>query len=187
MTALTYVSTGPWGAGKGSPLDAAEFDGNIYELALRIAAIIADIPTPLQISNVTLTGTQLRFYLEDGTVFGPLTVPQANFRPSIVGDLDVPTDGVYVVTNADSNRFWNYDGSDNVTVELPLTAIQDMEVNFCQEGAGALLFDGPTDVTIKGLDGFLKRTGGAGSVITAKFIGDGVWRLIGRPAEDVTA
>jgi hypothetical protein len=44
---------------------------------------MADIPEPLNISNITVTGTQMRIYLEDGTVFGPFTLPQANFRPSI--------------------------------------------------------------------------------------------------------
>jgi hypothetical protein len=101
---------GTWGAGKGSNL-RPEIDGNTYELAQRIAGIIADIPTPLNISNITVIGTQMRIYLEDGTVFGPFTLPQANFRPSIVGALDVPTDGVYAVTNADSNRYWRYDGA----------------------------------------------------------------------------
>lgn len=187
MTALVYRTTGAWGVGQGYNLTAAQIDGNFYELAQRIDAIVADIPLPLNISNMTVIGTQWRIYLEDSTVFGPFTLPQANFRPSIVGDLNVPTDGVYVVTNADSNRFWNYDGADNVEVDMPVTATADMETSFCQVADGALLFPSSTDVTVLGLSGFLNQTGGAGSVVTLKFIEDGVWRLIGRVAEDVTA
>lgn len=171
---------------KGSNLTADEVDDNFEEADERLTALedapIEGVPP----SNITLIGSQLTFYYPDGLTFGPFTVPQAMFRPSVGGTLDVPTDGVYAVTNSDFNRFWNYDGSSNITVELPATATADMEVTFCQEGAGAVLFDGPTDVTVKGLAGFLNRTGGAGSVVTAKFMGSGIWRLIGRVVEDVT-
>jgi hypothetical protein len=62
----------------------------------------------------------------------------------------------------------------------------DMEVTFRQVGAGALLF--PFDRCHgQRLDGFLNQTGGAGSVVTCKFVATGVWDLIGRLAEDVTA
>jgi hypothetical protein len=187
MAGLNYVGNGAWGTGKGAPLNEAEFDGNTYELAQRIADIIASIPAPLNISNITVSGTQMTIYLEDGTFFGPFTLPQLNFRPSVGGTLDVPTDGVYVVGNGDFNRFWNYDGASDVTIDLPATATADMETTFCQVGVGALLFPGSTDVTVLGLSGFLNKTGGSGSVVTVKFITDGVWRLIGRVAEDVTA
>jgi hypothetical protein len=63
-----------------------------------------------------------------------------------------------------------------------VTAITDMEVTFRQVGAGALLFPNSTDVMVNGLDGFLNQTGGVGSVVTCKFVEDGVWDLI----EDVT-
>ncbi|MBZ9705393.1 hypothetical protein LB543_01445 [Mesorhizobium sp. ESP7-2] len=184
---LTYVGNGAWGSGKGAPLDVSEFDGNIWELVQRIAAIIADIPAPLNISNITVIGTQMTIYLENATVFGPFTLPQADFRPNRGGALDAPTDGVYVVSNTDFNRYWRYAGSGDLTIELPVTASADMEVTFRQGGAGALIFADSTDVTVNGLEGFLNRTGGPGSVITAKFAATGEWDLIGRLAEDVTA
>ncbi|WP_217577314.1 hypothetical protein [Mesorhizobium sp. GbtcB19] len=187
MAALTFRTDGPWGAGKGSRLLSTEGDGNIWELAQRIAAIIADIPAPLNISNIEVDGTQMTIWLEDGSFFGPFTLPQANFRPSVPGVLDVPTDGVYVVGSSDFNRYWRYDGSDDVTIILPVTASAGFEVAFRQVGNGALIFPDSTDVIVNGLEGFLNRTGGRGSVVWAKFVEDGVWDLIGRPAEDVTA
>jgi hypothetical protein len=172
---------------KGSNLTAAEVDGNFTDLDGRVTALedapIEGVPP----SNMTVAGTQWMIYYADGSTFGPFTLPQGNFRPSIVGTLDVSTDGVYAVTSAaDFNRFWNYDGSSDVTIDLPATATTDMEVTFCQEGAGILIFPDSTEVTVKGLSGFLNQTGGAGSVVTCKFIADGIWRLIGRVAEDVT-
>lgn len=172
---------------KGSNLVASEVDGNFTDLDDRVTALedapIAGVPP----SNMTVAGTQWTIYYPDGLTFGPFTLPQGNFRPSIVGTLDVPTDGVYAVTSsADFNRFWNHDSGSDVTIDLPATATADMEVTFCQEGAGVVIFDGATDVVVKNIEGFLNRTGGPGSVVTAKFIEAGIWRLIGRVAEDVT-
>ena len=186
--AITYRTDGAWGSGQGYVLTSAQVDSNFYDLATRLAAIEDSPPVAVPTSNMTVAGSQWTIYYPGGLVFGPFTLPQGNFRPSIVGDLDVPTDGVYMLTSAvDFNRFWNYDGADDVTIELPATATADMETSFCQVGVGALLFPGSTDVTVLGLSGFLNKTGGQGSVVTVKFITDGVWRLIGRVAEDVTA
>ena len=186
--AITYRTSGAWGAGQGYVLDAPQVDGNFYDLATRLAAIEDNPAVALPPSNMTVVGTQWTIHYADGSTFGPFTLPQGSFRPSIVGDLDVATDGVYTVTSAvDFNRFWNYDGSSAATVDLPATATTDMETTFCQVGDGPLLFPGSTDVTVLGLSGFLNQTGGPGSVVTVKFIGTGVWRLIGRVAEDVTA
>ncbi|TPI13879.1 hypothetical protein [Mesorhizobium sp. B4-1-1] len=172
---------------KGSNLTPDEVDDNFEGLDVRVTAIEDAPVVGVPPSNWTVAGTQWTIYYPDGLTFGPFTLPQAMFRPSVVGTLDVPTDGVYVVINSDFNRFWNYDGVSDVTVDLPVTATADMEVTFCQVGAGALVFPDATDLTVLGLSGFLNRTGGQGSVVTAKFIEDGVWRLIGRVAEDVTA
>ncbi|ESY82447.1 hypothetical protein X740_04420 [Mesorhizobium sp. LNHC221B00] len=188
MTALKYVSTGPWGAGEGSPLNASEFDGNTYELAQRIDAIIGDIPEPLNISNITVIGVQMRIYLEDGTVFGPFTLPQANFRPSIGMDIDATTDGTFTVTASHANRYLRYDGSETLTVILPPDLPADTEVTFRQVGDGAIAFPESTDVPVNGMEGFINQTAGRGSTVTCKVVPDGSeWDLIGRLAEDVTA
>ncbi|WP_027037872.1 hypothetical protein [Mesorhizobium ciceri] len=186
MAALTYVGNGAWGTGKGEPLSQPEFDGNIWELASRVAAILADLPSPIEISNIYAVGTQMHIVKEDATEY-VITIPQAQFRPSRAGALDAPTDGVYAVTDGDFNRYWRYAGSSDLTIELPATATADMEVSFRVTGSGELLFPSSTDVTVNGYEGFLNQTAGPGSVVTCKFVADGVWDLIGRLAEDVTA
>ncbi|TIX27295.1 hypothetical protein [Mesorhizobium sp.] len=178
---ITYRSV------KGSNLNATEVDNNFHDVDDRLTEIEENPPAATGISNITVSGTQMTIYLEDATVLGPYTLPQANFRPSIVGTLDVPTDGVYSVTNTDSNRYWRYDGGAEATIELPVTATTDMEVSFRQVGAGVLVFPDSTDVTVNGYEGFLNQTAGPGSVVTCKFVEQGEWDLIGRLAEDVTA
>lgn len=184
---ITFRTAGPWGAGQGYNLTNVQVDFNFWDHEQRITAIEENPPVAVPPSNMTVNGSQWTIYYPDGLTFGPFTLPQANFRPSVGGALDVPTDGVYVVTNADSNRYWRYDGDGDVTIELPPTALADMEVSFRQVGAGILQFPSSTDVTVNGYEGFLNQTPGPGSVVTCKFVEDGEWDLIGRLAEDVTA
>ncbi|RWC25921.1 MAG: hypothetical protein EOS27_27095 [Mesorhizobium sp.] len=168
------------------PLTSEELDGNFHDSDDRLTAIEDNPPTPIEITNIYAEGSQCHVVLANATEF-VFTLPQANFRPSIVGTLDAPTDGVYSVTNADSNRYWRYEGGGDVTIELPATALTDMEVTFRQLGDGVLIFSGATDVTINGMEGFLNLTASPGSTVTAKFAATGEWDLIGRIAEDVTA
>lgn len=188
---ITYRTAGAWGAGKGSNLTAAEFDGNNWDFAQRITALETSPTEPNQISNITVVGTQMTIYLEGGASFGPFTLPQANFRPSIVGLLDPATDGTYTPTLTDANKYLRYSGATNCTVLLPTDAevavSADTEITFRQAGSGAILFDGSTDVVINGMTGFLNQTAGQGSVVTAKKVAANTWDLIGRLAEDVTA
>ncbi|MER9355571.1 hypothetical protein NKI61_20075 [Mesorhizobium sp. M0514] len=172
---------------KGSNLTPDEVDDNFEGHEERITELEDNPPVATGISNITVVGTQMTIYLADATVLGPYTLPQANFRPSIVGALDAPTDGVYAVSNTDSNRYWRYEDASDLTIDLPATALADMEVSFRQIGDGTLIFSDSTDVTVNGYEGFLNQTAGPGSVVTCKFIEDGVWDLIGRLAEDVTA
>jgi hypothetical protein len=172
---------------KGSNLTPDEVDDNFESLDERVTEIEENPPVAVPPSNMIVSGTQWTIVYPDGLTFGPFTLPQANFRPSRVGTLDAPTDGVYAVTDADSNRYWRYDGSDDLTVDLPAEALADMEVTFRHLGAGALLFPTSTDVLVNGYEGFLNRSAGPGSTITCKFAETGVWDLIGRLAEDVTA
>lgn len=172
---------------KGSNLVASEVDGNFEDLDGRVTTL-EDAPVEgVPPSNMTVAGSQWTIYYPGSLTFGPFTLPQGNFRPSIAFALDAPTDGVYVVSNTDFNRYWRYDDASDLTIELPVTATADLEVTFRQVGAGVLLFPSSTDVVVNGLSGFLNETGGPGSVVTCKFVEDGVWDLIGRVAEDVTA
>ncbi|QKC83283.1 hypothetical protein [Mesorhizobium sp. NZP2077] len=173
---------------KGSNLTPAEVDGNFTDLDDRVTDIEDSPPVAVPPSNMTVAGTQWTIYYPDGLTFGPFTLPQANFRPSIGIDIDADTDGTFTVTSAHSNRYLRYAGSEILTVILPGDLPADTEVSFRQVGDGAISFPESTDVLVNGYDGFLNQTAGRGSTVTAKVVPDGgEWDLIGRLAEDVTA
>lgn len=68
-----------WGTGKGSPLTAAEVDENFYTLATKVKDIQDNPPTPVEIANFQVVGSQLKIFMNDGTEFGPFTLPYAAF------------------------------------------------------------------------------------------------------------
>lgn len=175
---------------KDSNLTAAEVDGNFTDLDGRVTTLEDNPPEPVNISNITVSGTQMTIYLEDATVFGPFTLPQANFRPSVVDALDANTDGTYEPELADANRYKRYSGSSDVTVVVPLNADQAFEVNdeitFRVAGTGAIIFDTATaGPTVNGIDGFLNRTSIMGATVTLKKVDTDEWDLIGLLDEDV--
>lgn len=75
----TYRNAGAWGAGKGSRLTSLEVDTNFHGHETRITAIETNPPSAIGISNIAVTGSQVVFYLEDGTQFGPFDLPYAVF------------------------------------------------------------------------------------------------------------
>jgi len=77
---LVYRTTGAWGAGKGTNLTPVEADGNIYDLAQQIAAIIADPPQPNEIAAIDVTDDQMTIIMDDSTEFGPFTLPLAELK-----------------------------------------------------------------------------------------------------------
>lgn len=187
--AIVYRTAGDWGAGKGSALTSAEVDGNFYDLDQRLDDIEQNPPEADGISNITVVGTQMTIHLSSGGTLGPYTLPQANFRPSRVASITAATDGTYAPTINDQNKYLRYDSSSDVTVMLPANADVafpiDSEITFRQVGAGQVIFDGHTDVTINAIEGYLAQTAIPGSVVTAKKVGTNEWDLIGLLAEDV--
>ena len=77
---VNFRTSGAWGAGLGRNLTPAEVDGNFYDLKLRVEEIEDNPPAAIGISNITSNGSQLMVYLEDGTSFGPFSLPIAAFR-----------------------------------------------------------------------------------------------------------
>lgn len=79
---LTYrtTDTTKWGAGKGAKLTSGEIDNNFWDLISRILTLEGNPVQPNQISNITLTGSQLTISLSDGTQFGPYTIPVATMH-----------------------------------------------------------------------------------------------------------
>lgn len=184
---ITYRTAGAWGAGKGSNLTPAEVDGNFWDLVQQIAAIIADIPAPAEISNIVVTGTQMTIYLENGTSFGPFTLPQANFRPSVVSTVSTTT---YEPVLADSNRYKRCTNAAGCVVTIPANSEVafpiDTEITFSQVGAGAVSFGAPTDVTLHPVPGFLHQTAQQGARVTWKKVATDEWEVTGWLAEDAT-
>ncbi|RWQ12326.1 hypothetical protein [Mesorhizobium sp.] len=180
---ITYRSV------KGSNLTATEVDDNFHDIDDRITELEDNPPVPTNISHMTVAGTQWTVYLEDATAFGPFTLPQANFRPSVTSTIEENTDGIYDPVLGDANGYKRYAGAADLTVLLPGDAdvafVVDSEITFRQAGAGSISFDASTDVTINGMTGFLNQTAGQGSTVTAKKVAADTWDLIGRLAQDV--
>ncbi len=76
---VTYRTDDParWGTGKGANLTASEIDGNFWQLAQRLVAVETNPAAPNQISAITVVGSQMSVHMEDGTTYGPFTLPTA--------------------------------------------------------------------------------------------------------------
>lgn len=101
-----------WGLGLSPPrnLTPAEVDDNFWELLRRLETLETSPPIAVSISNITVVGTQLMFFMSDASTFGPFTLPIATFEfrpdlnPAVSGlllnELDlisVPGFGLYLV------------------------------------------------------------------------------------------
>jgi hypothetical protein len=186
---IVYRTGGAWGAGQGYNLTALQVDGNFYDLDQRIQAIEDNPPVPTNISNMTVVGTQWTIYLEDATVFGPFTLPQANFRPSVVDEITTIS---YAPVLADANRYKRCTNGSGCAVTVPLNADVafpiDTEITFRQATDGTVSFESATDgPTLNGITGFLNETATRGATVTLKKVATDEWDIIGLLAEDVTA
>ncbi|TIM16290.1 MAG: hypothetical protein E5Y67_03600 [Mesorhizobium sp.] len=186
---IVYRTDGAWGVGQGYNLTALQVDGNFYDLDQRIQAIEDNPPEPVNISHMTVVGTQWTIYLEDATAFGPFTLPQANFRPSVVATVATNT---HAPVLADANSYKRCTHVDGCTVTVPLNAAVafpvDTELTYRQAADEPIIFDTLTDgPTLNGIAGFLDMSGGRGATVTLKKVATDEWDLIGLLAEDVTA
>lgn len=79
---IVYRSTDltKWGPGKDQKLTIAEGDGNWWELAKAIDALINDPPSAVSIANITVVGSQMQIQLTNGQTMGPFALPVAAFR-----------------------------------------------------------------------------------------------------------
>lgn len=104
---VLYRTAGPWGAGKGANLLAAEVDENFYELAAAITELVENPLAGTSVVGFTVTGRTFKVLLSDGSEFGPYLLPYEGWKWS--GDLvpgttynpqdvfSVPGFGVYLV------------------------------------------------------------------------------------------
>lgn len=186
--ALTYRSAGAWGAGKGANLTPAEVDANFYQLTQDIAAAAAAAGTPVGISNITVSGTQMLVYLSDATVLGPYTLPRLPFRPAVT---DTVSDATHAPTGADVNGYKICTNASGCVVTVPSDDEADIptdtEITYCQDlGAGPVSFEGSTAVDLRWRVGFDPVTAGELSVVTLKKVAADTWHLIGALAEEST-
>lgn len=77
---LKFVTAGGWGAGKGAPLTAAEHDGNTQNLADAIQDLIDNPVSGVSVSNISVVGRQVTFYMTDASTYGPFDLPVAQPR-----------------------------------------------------------------------------------------------------------
>jgi hypothetical protein len=107
---IIYRTSGAWGSGAGANLAAEQVDGNFYDLDLRIKDVELHPQQPVQITSFTVVGNQMYINMSDGTVQGPLTLPEVrwffrgDWQPNITYAVDDvfngPDAAVYVVTFA---------------------------------------------------------------------------------------
>jgi len=76
---ITFRTLGPWGPGKGSNLQPSEVDSNFWSIAQAILDLQENPSLPNGIASITVSGTQMTIYLNDGTVLGPYTLPVLTF------------------------------------------------------------------------------------------------------------
>lgn len=173
---------------KGSNLTPAEVDGNFTDLDGRVTAIEENPVEPNEISNIFAVGTQMHVVMEDATEH-VLTMPQANFRPSVTDTVEFATDGTYTPTLADTNGYLRC--LEGGTIMIPSNAevpfVVDAEITFRHAGSGPVVFDTPTDVVLNGIVGFLNETAFQGATVTIKKVATDEWDIMGLLAEDVTA
>jgi hypothetical protein len=73
--AITFKTTGAWGAGKGAPLTEAEIDANFYWLK-GVAESLADRPAPaVNVQEVVRIGDTFKVVMSDSTEYGPYDIP----------------------------------------------------------------------------------------------------------------
>jgi Carbohydrate-binding module family 5/12 len=81
--AVIYRTSGPWGAGKGANLVAAEVDGNFYDVDQRVVALEDNLPDAANgIAYFAVSGNLFSVHMTNGTIQGPFALPQTawNFR-----------------------------------------------------------------------------------------------------------
>jgi hypothetical protein len=82
MDAITYRTNDAtrWGTGKGSDLTAPEIDRNFWALFSLIQAMVDHANVGGIIADVSVAGSNMFVTLGDGTVFGPFTLPIAEWN-----------------------------------------------------------------------------------------------------------
>ena len=132
---IVYVTTGPWGAGTGTPNTAAQVDGNFYDLDQRVVELNAALAEGKRIDSVTYTSNAMTFHFTDATSqIIPLPVATytyvgqwTNDRPYVIGELFTADNGFYQVLENHTSPSWpapfDPDATDETTDQNPLYSL----------------------------------------------------------------
>lgn len=103
---IVYRTSGPWGAGNGANLTAAQIDGNFADLDGRVVELEDNPPEAISIHHFTVEGSLLTIIMTDGSEHGPFVLPLAQWRFTgdwtagttyFVGDIFLETGSLYFV------------------------------------------------------------------------------------------
>lgn len=75
-----YRTNGAWGSGLGVNLTAAQVDTNFYELRTDVDGLKNNPLTPNGIASITVAGTAMTVFLDNGKSLGPFPLPVLQFR-----------------------------------------------------------------------------------------------------------
>ncbi len=166
-----------WGAGKGSNLAPLEVDENWWEVEGRLQTVeAAALEAANGIANVTVTGSQMTVYLEDGTPLGPFTLPTAMIRyrgdwtvSTAYSELDlvaVEEVGLYLVLEDHTSDASSFDAlaedSEGNPLYRYLLPIGEPSVS----AAGTVVHASPTDLNFAGAGVAVADDGNATVTIT---------------------
>lgn len=178
--ALVYRGNGAWGTGKGANLTAAEFDGNTWDLDQRIVALETNPAAPVEISNITQSGTTVTIHLSNGTTYN---VSFATSSTVLAADIIEVGGTLFTPGLVNANAYHRCTNAGGCAVTIPLNADVAFpvktELHFRQSEAGAVTIAGDTGVTINVVDGYTAETQAQGGVITAKKVSLDEWDLFG--------
>jgi len=181
---LRYRTTGTWGSGIGTNLTAAQVDENFYTLKDEIDAAVTSGIEGVGVTNATLVGTQLTFYLSDATTLGPYTL-QTPRVPTVTP----VTATTYTLALANISHYLRCTAVAGCTVTVPtndaVAVPIDSEFHFRQgpQNTGGITFiEADTNVVINGVQDFSLGTDAIGAVATLKKVGENEWDLFGHLA-----
>lgn len=178
---ISYVTTGPWGAGTGVPHTAAEADAIIYDLAQQVDAAVAAGPVSLT-GDINQTGASFTFVLTDASETDPITLPRPVQRPT----LTFPVSGTTLTPLGNqSNNYFRCTHASGclVTIVDDVDVIVDTEWHF-RQCDGTVTFTADTGATINPVEGKIFQCHGIGAVVVIKKVAEGEYDIFGGLADE---
>lgn len=175
---------------KGSRLNVQEFDDNHRRHEQRIDTLESATPEAMPPSNMTVVGSQWTIHYPSVS-FGPFTLPQLPFVPSVVGVISTET---HTPVLSDANTYKRCTHTSGCLVMVPTNDEVPFPIN-TELGyrqtveTGPVSFDAPTDVLIHDVPGFLHRSAQKGATVVLKKVATNEWEVTGwlAPGEVETA